>query len=267
MIIETREDVVRLSGTLHKNQWMTIKAAANLLLVDHPEGIIVDCSSMQGISDDGAKTFLEAMRDIEAAHSRIIVANLPEQVMTKCRSIPGVRSQLPIADSVEAARASLRAAKTMNSKLHGADSGKRGALLFVPLIAGIDLSYGVTLAQRTANIGKAEIRLVYFLEVVRTLPLNAPMPEQEENATRTLEEVHALANPNLGHVQERVERVREAVDGIVATAKAQNADRIIIGLAKIPEEGEESEKVARLIQTLIKRAHCEVIIARKNQNE
>lgn len=267
MIIETREDVVRLSGTLHKNQWMTIKAAANLLLLEHPEGIIVDCSQMEGISDDGAKTFLEAMRDIEAAHSRIIVAHLPEQVMTKCRSIPGVRSQLPIADSVEAARASLRAAKTTRPAAHGAESGKRGALLFVPLIAGVDLSYGVTLAQQMAGGGKAEVRLVYLLEVVRTLPLNAPMPEQEENATQTLERVRALANPQQGGVVERVERVREAVDGIIATAKAQNADKIVVGLASIPEEGEESEKVARLIQTLIKRAHCEVVVARKRQGE
>lgn len=267
MIIETKEDVVRLSGTLHKNQWMTIKAAANLLLVDHPEGIIVDCSGMQGISDDGAKTFLEAMRDIEAAHSRIIVANLPEQVMTKCRSIPGVRSQLPIADSVEAARASLRSAKITHSMAHSADGAKRGALIFVPLLADIDLSYGVAIAQRMAGSSKTEIRLVYLLEVGRTLPLNAPMPEQEESAIKTLVQVRGLANAQQGHIVENVERVREAVDGIVATAKAQNAGKIIIGLSKAPEEGEESEKVARLIQVLIKRAHCEVIIARKNQNE
>ena len=102
MIIETKDDVVRLSGSLHKNQWLTIKAAANLLLQQHPEGIIVDCARLEEISEDGAKTFLEAMRDIEAARSRIIVANLPEKVLAVLKSVPGVRSQLPIAESVEA---------------------------------------------------------------------------------------------------------------------------------------------------------------------
>ncbi len=267
MIIETREDVVRLSGTLHKNQWMTIKAAANLLLVEHPEGIIVDCSHLAEISEQGAKTFLEAMRDIESAHSRIIVANLPEQIMSVCRSIPGVRSQLPIADSVELARASLRAVKTVHHAAHSTDSTKRGALLFVPLLADIDLSYGVAVAQQMAAGSKSEIRLVYMLEVVRTLPLNAPMPEQEEDASSTLKQVRAIASPSQGQLVEHVERVREEIDGIVTTAKAQNADKIVIGLAKAPEQGEESDKVTRLIEVLIKRAHCEVVIARKNQSE
>ena len=53
MIIEQKDDVVRLSGSLTRNQWMTIKAAANLLLTNHPEGIIVDCSHLESISEDG----------------------------------------------------------------------------------------------------------------------------------------------------------------------------------------------------------------------
>src|SRR5207249_2012314 len=80
MIIETKDDVVQLSGSLHKNQWMTIKAAVNLLLHEHPQGIIVDCAHLETISEDGAKTFLEAMRDIEAAKSRIVFASLPDHI-------------------------------------------------------------------------------------------------------------------------------------------------------------------------------------------
>jgi hypothetical protein len=70
MIIETRGDVVRLSGSLTKNQWLTIRAAAGMLLRDHPQGIIVDCGQLDEITEEGAKTFLEAMRDIEAAQAR-----------------------------------------------------------------------------------------------------------------------------------------------------------------------------------------------------
>ena len=118
MIIETRGDVVRLSGSLHKNQWMSIRAAANLLLHEHPQGIIVDCAGLEDISEDGARTFLEAMRDIEAARARIIVASLPENVLTVIKTVPGVRSQLPIAASVEEARASLQMHKRARPRAH-----------------------------------------------------------------------------------------------------------------------------------------------------
>ena len=60
MIIETKNDVVRLSGALKKNQWLTIRAATDLLLKDHPEGIIIDCEHLTEISSEGAKTFLSS---------------------------------------------------------------------------------------------------------------------------------------------------------------------------------------------------------------
>src|SRR6476469_754974 len=144
MIIEQKDDVVRLSGSLTRNQWMTIKAAANLLLTNHPEGIIVDCSHLEGISEDGAKTFLEAMRDIEAAKSRILVVSLPQQVLAVCKTVPGVRSQLPIADTIEDARASLRMANRqgmMKEKQNGGDPTKRSLTILVPIVANMELNY------------------------------------------------------------------------------------------------------------------------------
>src|SRR5579871_3810910 len=163
MIIETRGDVVRLSGTLHKNQWLTIRAAAGMLLHDHPQGIIVDCSQLQDISEDGAKTFLEAMRDIEAAKTRIIVVNLPENVLRVLKTVPGVRSQLPIASSIEEARASLGMHKPVVAQ--GAPAPPGVSVILVLLLGGIDLSYGADLAARLARVGRSEIRLTYLLEV------------------------------------------------------------------------------------------------------
>src|SRR2546423_14889910 len=107
MIITSKDDVVQLAGSLHKNQWLTIKAAANLLLRDHPRGIIIDCEELTDVSEDGAKTFMEAMKDIQGAGSRIVVCNLPENVLRVVKSTPGIRSQLPLATSKEEARASL----------------------------------------------------------------------------------------------------------------------------------------------------------------
>ena len=108
MIVASKDDVVQLSGSLHKNQWLTIKATAKLLMKDHPEGILIDCSDLHEISEDGAKTFLDAMKDIQGEGARIVVCNLPPKVQDVIRCVPGVRSQLPIANTMEEARASLR---------------------------------------------------------------------------------------------------------------------------------------------------------------
>ena len=150
MIIETKDDVVRLSGSLTRNQWMTIKAAVNLLLTNRPEGIIVDCSHLDSISEAGAKTFLEAMRDIEAMKARIIVVRLPEQVLAVCKTVPGVRSQLPLADSIEEARASLRMMNrpgVREKRVSAKDeNAKRSESILVPIVANMELSYGAAVA-------------------------------------------------------------------------------------------------------------------------
>ncbi len=263
MVIETKEDVVKLSGSLRKNQWITIKAAAQLLLHEHPEGIIVDCSHMSDISGDGAKTFLEAMRDIESAHSRIIVANLPEQVFAVCRSIPGVRSQLPIAASVEDARASLKAtARNAQKSLSAQHDVRKGSLLLVPLLENIDLSYGVVLAGRLAVQGKSEIRLIYLMEIARNLPLNAPLLEAENNATKALEEAKLLAASAHVPISEHLDRVRDAFDGILTAAKTYESDTIVIGVSEAPGQEEQAEAVEQLLQMLMKRAPCELVIGR-----
>lgn len=272
MIIETKDDVVRLSGSLTRNQWMTIKAAANLLLTNHPEGIIVDCSHLEGISEDGAKTFLEAMRDIEAAKSRILFVSLPHQVMAVCKTVPGVRSQLPIADTVEDARASLRMANrpgVLREKrpTGTSDSSKRTTTILVPIVANMELTYGAALAARLSRGTKADIRLVYFLEVPRTLPLNAPLVEEEQSAQRMLRDAVESARTEGAPASEHVERVRDAAEGILATAKNYQVDTLVLGATTEPHAGEQHERFHYLVDTLIHRAPCEVIVGRQNPPE
>jgi len=271
MIIEQKDDVVRLSGSLTRNQWMTIKAAANLLLTNHPEGIIVDCSHLESISEDGAKTFLEAMRDIEAAKSRILVVSLPSQVLKVCKTVPGVRSQLPIADSIEEARASLRMANRpgllRDKKPESGDPSRRVTTLLVPIVANMELTYGAELAARLSRGSKADIRLVYFMEVPRTLPLNAPLVEEEQNAQKMLREAVESAKQEGAAASEHVERVRDAGEGILAAAKTYQVDMLVLGATSEPLEGEQHEEFHLLVDTLIHRAPCQVIIGRKNPHK
>jgi nucleotide-binding universal stress UspA family protein len=262
MIIETRDDVVRLSGSLHKNQWLTIKAAANLLLHNHPQGIIIDCSELAEISEAGAKTFLEAMRDIEGARARIMVAGLPPALLAVCRTVPGVRSQLPIAESVEAARASLRMGDRPSAAALPPDAARRSSTILVPLIADLDLTHVANLAGRLARATRADLRVVYFLEVVRNLPLGAPLIEQEQAARDSLEKAAQYAKQLGVNATPHVERVREAVDGILVAVKNYNAGMVVIGATSDPQGGEGHDIFHELVDALLHRAPCEVVIGR-----
>lgn len=266
MIIETRGDVVALSGSLLKNQWMSIRSAANLLLYQHPQGIIVDCSGLDSISEDGARTFLQAMRDIEAARARIIVANLPQNVLNVIKTVPGVRSQLPIAPSVEAARASLQVHRRAPSPAPTPDATRSGQVILVPLMADVDLNYGADLAARLARPARAEVRLVYLLEVTRTLPLNAPLPEQEQTAQDALASAAQLARKQNIAPQEHVERVREAVDGALAAIRTYSATQIVIGASRHAMDHSDHDRFDTLVDTMLHRAPCEVIIGRLSKD-
>lgn len=270
MIIETRSDVVRLSGSLHKNQWLTIRAAAGMLLRDFPEGIIVDCSQLQDISEDGARTFMDAIRDIEAARSRIIVTNLPHKVLEVLRKVPGVRSQLPIAETVEDARASLRmrsAAAAASPIPNRAPSARTGGVLVVPLIADVDLSYGAELGARIAMATKSTLQIIFLLEVARTLPLNAPLLDLEELAQSALAAASARARGVGASPTEYVERVRDSLDGALALARSHNATSLVIGTTVDALERGSQERFDALVETLLHRATCEVVVGRLRQQE
>ena len=89
MIIYAKDDIVALTGALTKNEWLSIKAAANLLLREHPEGIIVDCEGLENVTEEGARTFLHALRDTQSADARIVVANVPRAVQETIQEVPG----------------------------------------------------------------------------------------------------------------------------------------------------------------------------------
>ena len=270
MIIQTKEDIVTLSGSLNKNLWMTIRAAANLLLTKHPEGLIIDCVGLTDISENGAKTFLEAMRDIEGAHSRIMVVNLPRQVLQVCKTVPGVRSQLPIADSIEEARASLgmiTQGVTEKKSFMATESAKTGRVIVVPLLTDLDLTYGATLAARIAQREPAEVRLVSFIEVPRSQPLNSPLLEEEQVARLVLDQAVQSAKKLGVTPSAMVERVRDSSDGILATIKNCNADMVVIGAVNEPLGAEGHDLFHEIVDCLLHRAPCEVIIGRQKIND
>lgn len=107
MIIEVKDDTLYLSGNFSENQWPTLESAVRYLLRNHAKGIIVDCSQMVIAAEAGVHTFLEVLRQAAKQGWRVLFVNLPEDMSAQIRSIPGLRSQLPLAASVEEARRSL----------------------------------------------------------------------------------------------------------------------------------------------------------------
>lgn len=259
MIIEARNDVVALEGSLDKNLWPTIQAAANLLLRQHTQGIIIDGSGLKGCSPEGAKTFRDAMDYIERYRARIVVAQLPEPIMDVIKTVPGVRSRLPISATIEEARASLQLART--TSVQELQSGGRELQdVLVPLIHADTPETATMLACRLtkADGQKTRIHLAYFLEVPRQLPLNAPFPEEETAAARALESAEASVRRE-GHIAVvHVARTRDTGEEIAQQAAALHANMIVLSIC--PEENDADDFTNRVVRTVLDRAPCEVIL-------
>lgn len=259
MIVTTRDDVVRLSGALVKNQWFTIKAAANVLLQSHPQGIIINCAEMTHVSEEGAKTFLEAIKDIQAAGARIIVSNLPQEVMDVLRSVPGVRSQLPVAATEEEARRSL----LLSGAAPGAGVERQvveGGIV-VPILPGLDIDYALVTAGRLARETRAAVHVVYLLEIARHLPLSAPLLEEEASARATLDQTAQQARKQHLQVATHLERVRDPNEGLLQLLKSYHAGYVVLGVA-IDHSAEEFS-LHEMANTVMHRATCGVLITRK----
>lgn len=258
MIVTTKDNIVRLTGSLVKNQWLTIKAAANLLLKTHPEGIIIDCAALDHVTEEGARTFLDALRDIQSAGARIVVCNLPDDVLRVIRSVPGVRSQLPIARSLEEARASLELSEP--AAVAGNGRGEKSGSIIIPILSGLDLEHALTIAIRVSRDLKAPVHLVYLLEVSRNLPLTSPLPEQEEAATKVLQDATQRARKLGISPLASIERVRDPEEGLLQVLRTLKAVCVVAGGFASRSEDARFFEIADL---LLRRAPCSVLVGRK----
>jgi anti-anti-sigma regulatory factor len=258
MIVSTKDDMVRLEGRLLKNHWATIRAAANLLLENYPSGIIIDCSALEEVSEEGAKTFLEAIKDIQAAGSRIVMAALPKEVLDVCRTVPGVRSAMPIAATVEEARASLRLDTEAASG--ATDVAAAAGAILVPLMVGLDVDYAVTIAASVAREVRSRVHLVGLLTVARNQPLTAPLPEAEARLNEMIEAGTKSARSHGVNASVHVERVRDTVEGLLQVVRTHHASHLVISL---PWDLLARNELMDMVLALLDRAPCDVIIGRQ----
>jgi nucleotide-binding universal stress UspA family protein len=117
---------------------------------------------------------------------------------------------------------------------------------------------GIELACRLGEEQKAEIFLINVIEVPRTLPLEAPLPEAESKGKDILkrgEEIVVLRGlPARGEVR----RGRIAGEEIIRAAKDWEADLIVMGIRSQIRMAQEI--LGRNSDLILRRAPCEVIL-------
>jgi hypothetical protein len=258
MIIEARGDVVKLEGALEKNYWPTVQAAANLLLRQNPHGILVDGGELTSITPEGARTFSAAMDYIERYKARIVVCRLPDPVMAAIRAIPGVRSRLPVAATMEEARASLSLSRS-GGIARGTDERRVLRNIMVPLLSADAPAQAATLACRLAEAEghEARLHLAYVLEVPRHLPLTAPLPEEESQARGILKSAEETVRRHQLTPVSHVLRARDVGEEIIHQADILGANMIV--LAYEPSF-DPDDPILQIFKTVMDRAPCEVVL-------
>jgi nucleotide-binding universal stress UspA family protein len=130
--------------------------------------------------------------------------------------------------------------------------------ILVPTSGTLYSERGIELACRLGEEQKAEIYLVNVIEVPRTLPLEAPMPDAEAKAEEILKEGETIVNLRGLQVKGEVRRGRVAGEEIIRAAKDWEADLVVMGIRS--EIRMAQEILGRTSDLVLRRAPCEVIL-------
>jgi len=246
MIIEARGDVVSVRGTLDENHWDAIAAAVDLLLPTHPGGILMDCSGITSMTDMGAATFMDGLSYMEARGARIILCSVPGSIAERLRSIPGLHAQVPIARSVEQARSSLAASHAAPMTTRG-----KGRLVLLPVNPPFSARAGLSLLAHYQQGSGLHIHFIYVMVVPRSLPVGAPLPEEEERAEVALSEVEGAVTHTA--VARHVTRGRNITDAVLEAVTKLDAAEVIVGLER-DSVGDES--TSTILDSLREKCPC-----------
>lgn len=130
--------------------------------------------------------------------------------------------------------------------------------ILVPTSGTLYSERGIELACRLGEEQKAEIYLVTVLEVPRTLPLEAPMPEAEAQAEDIIKRGESIVSLRGLPAKGEVKRGRVAGEEIIRMARDWEADLIVMGIRS--EIRMAQEIFGRTSDLVLRRAPCEVIV-------
>ena len=130
--------------------------------------------------------------------------------------------------------------------------------ILVPTSGTLYSERGIELACRLGEEQRAEIYLIHIIEVPRTLPLGAPMPEAETKAQNIVNEGETIVSLRGLQAKGEVRRGRVAGEEIIRAAKDWEADLIVMGIRSTIRMAQEV--FGHTCDLVVRRAPCEVIV-------
>ena len=133
--------------------------------------------------------------------------------------------------------------------------------ILVPVTNELASERAVELACRLGELQKAEIMLVYIIEIPFTLSLNSPVPEEEEKGRLILQTARNIVEQHNLPVNTNIIPHRYAWGGILHLSKQYLVDAIVMGVGH--GHPGTPQGIGRTMQEVISRAECEVIVDRR----
>lgn len=136
--------------------------------------------------------------------------------------------------------------------------------ILVPVNGGPVDATVVGLASQLAKRSKGQVYAIYVIEVRRTLPLDADLPSERQEADAVLDQVEQAAEEWDQEIETEILQARDIGTAIVEEAVEANVDLILLGIPYRRRFGEFD--LGRTVPYVLKNAPCEVWVCRESIN-
>lgn len=122
----------------------------------------------------------------------------------------------------------------------------------------INSGHMMALASKLARGERSELLAVYVIEVPRTLPPDAEMPDEERAALNSLGAAETIANKDNVTLRTQIIKTRSTREAVLDLAKREKANLIILG--SYLEGTYSGARLGGTIQDIAADAKCDVLI-------
>ena len=138
--------------------------------------------------------------------------------------------------------------------------------IVVPVVRTGETEEALVAAARLAAERGATVAIVTVIEVPLSLPLDAELPGQEDEAEALLDDAQALVESYGVRAVTRLVRARRAGPAIVEEARRRNAELVVLGAPRRAAEGRR-RLFGRTADYVLREAPCRVLIVTGKQEE
>jgi basic amino acid/polyamine antiporter, APA family len=138
--------------------------------------------------------------------------------------------------------------------------------IVVPVVRSNESEEALVAAARLAAERGATVAIVHVIEVPLSLPLDARLPEQEDEAEALLDDAQALVESYGVRSVTRLLRARRAGPAIVQEARSRHAELIVLGAPRRAIAGRR-RLFGDTVDYVLRESPCRVLIATRAQQE